>query len=377
MIKQHITALLGKPDQPTDAVEEYCLHLGKGLKEHGYDLAVHRVDWDARGWRRALRRLRRHARGWGKTWVLVQYTALAWSSRGFPLNFLRVLKTLRAVGMRVAVVYHDVLPFEGVRWIDRLRRQAQLRTMREALNFADAAIVTVPAEKLPWIKAPSVQPIFIPVGANLAASEAAYSRTRILGDGKLAIAVYGVTGGKAGRDEIEALAGAVRFVAPRVKNLRLLVFGRNSKNAEAHLRKALDGLEIELHVLGVLSEENVVRTLTFSDLLLFLRGPISSRRSSAIAGIACGLPVIAREGPETAPPITEAGLALYSPERKDDLGQVLLRVLEDEHYRISLAQKSWLAQNKYFSWRVIAARYADFLGNKTGLTPASEGSRKP
>jgi len=36
-------------------------------------------------------------------------------------------------------------------------------------------------------------------------------------------------------------------------------------------------------------------------------------------------------------------------------------VLEDEHYRVSLAQRSWLAQRQYFSWRAIAAQYAEFL----------------
>jgi glycosyltransferase involved in cell wall biosynthesis len=104
-----------------------------------------------------------------------------------------------------------------------------------------------------------------------------------------------------------------------------------------------------------------VRSLSISDVLLFVRGPISSRRGSAIAGIACGLPVIAFEGSETAAPITEAGLALFSPQRKGDLGDVLLRVLEDEHYRASLAQRSLLAQRQYFSWHAIASRYAEFM----------------
>jgi glycosyltransferase involved in cell wall biosynthesis len=75
----------------------------------------------------------------------------------------------------------------------------------------------------------------------------------------------------------------------------------------------------------------------------------------------CGMAVIAFEGPETAAPITEAGLAIFSPQRKGDLGDVLLRVLEDEHYRASLAQRSLLAQRQYFSWRVIAGRYAEFM----------------
>jgi len=114
-------------------------------------------------------------------------------------------------------------------------------------------------------------------------------------------------------------------------------------------------------VLGVLPGKDVVRSLTVSDVLLFVRGHISTRRGGAIAGIACGLPVIAFEGPETAAPITEAGLALFSPERKGDLGDVLVRVLEDEHYRASLAQRSCVAQRQYFSWHAIAARYAEFM----------------
>jgi len=35
--------------------------------------------------------------------------------------------------------------------------------------------------------------------------------------------------------------------------------------------------------------------------------------------------------------------------------------LDDEHYRASLAQQSWVAQQQYFSWPAIAARYAEFM----------------
>ena len=236
-----------------------------------------------------------------------------------------------------------------------------MRTMRGALAISDAAILTVPAEKLSWIRSQSAKTVFIPVGANLPVSSAAPPRAHIASDGKLSIAVFGITGGAEGEQEVDRIVAAVRFAASLVKKLRLTVLGRNSLTAEAALRPALSDTDVELQVLGVLSGEDVVRTLTLSDVLLFVRGPVSTRRGSAIAGIACGLPVIAYEGPETAPPITEAGLAIFSPQRKGDLGEVLLRVLEDEHYRVSLAQRSWLAQAEYFSWSAIAARYAELL----------------
>jgi hypothetical protein len=62
--------------------------------------------------------------------VLVQYTALAWSTRGFPQRFLRIVQALGDIGSRVCVVYHDVEPYGGLRIVDRLRRRAQLSTMR-------------------------------------------------------------------------------------------------------------------------------------------------------------------------------------------------------------------------------------------------------
>lgn len=364
MSRQRIIALLGKRDAPTDAVEEYCRYLGEALQAEDYELIIERVAWDARGWASALRELRRRSSGWSGAWVLVQYTALAWSARGFPLRFLRVLKALKSAGVRLAVVYHDVEPYSGTRVIDRLRRGAQLRTMRGALALSNVAILTVPAKKLSWIGNQSAKKVFIPVGANLPASSEASSRMNIASDGKLSIAVFGITGGKVGQKETANIVEAVRFAASRVKNLRLIILGRNSQTAEAELRRALSGTDIELHMLGVLSASDVVRSLSISDVLLFVRGPISTRRSSAIAGIACGLPVIASEGSETAPPITEAGLAFYSPQRKGDLGEVLLRVLEDQHYRTSLAQRSWLAQQQYFSWTAIAEQYAELLNKE-------------
>jgi glycosyltransferase involved in cell wall biosynthesis len=359
--KQRIIALLGRRDTPTDAVEEYCRYLGEALQAEDYDLRIERVPWEERGWGSAMRELRRRAKGWKGTWILVQYTALAWSARGFPMRFARILKTLKTAGASVAVVFHDVEPYSGTRVIDRLRRSVQLRAMRDALNQSEVAIFTVALEKIRWLRQPVGRVYFIPVGANLPVSHDTVTLKKLSAGAKLSIAVFGVTGGAAGKREIENIAEAVRFAASRVKEIRLIVLGRHSNDAQAELRKHLDGTAVELHVLGVLPAEDVARTLCISDVLLFVRGPISTRRGSAIAGIACGLPVVAFSGAETAPPITEAGLALYSPQRKGDLGDVLLRVLKDEHYRASLAQQSWLAQAKYFSWGAIAARYAEFM----------------
>lgn len=361
MIRQGAIALLGRADTPTDGVADYCNHLSEALRARGISLAIERVAWEERGWRRALRSLRRHARSWRDSWVLVQYTALAWSARGFPLRFPRVLHILKRAGARVGVVYHDVEPFTGPRFIDRLRHAVQLRAMRRAMDASEVAVFTVPMEKLSWMQPHYSHAVFIPVGANLPVAGEAASRKRAASDGKLNIAVFSVTGGKFMQKEVGEIADAVRFAAARVKSLNLTVFGRHSEDAESELRKRLDGVSVEIQVMGLLSNEEVVRTMSNCHVLLFVRGTISTRRSSAIAGIACGLPVIAAEGPETSSLIKDAGVAFYSPQKKGDLGQVLLHVLEDEHYRAALAQRSWIVQQRFFSWNAIAGRYIEFL----------------
>jgi glycosyltransferase involved in cell wall biosynthesis len=173
--------------------------------------------------------------------------------------------------------------------------------------------------------------------------------------------VYCITGGEAGSRETSEIIAAVRFASQRLGKLRLTVFGRHAELREAALRASLRELPVELSVEGVLDEHRVVENLRSSDVLLFVRGAISTRRGSAIAGIACGLPVIAQAGTETAAPITEAGVVFYDPQKPGDLGAVLLRVLQDEKYRLGLAERSRLAQQQHFSWSAIAGRYAELL----------------
>ncbi len=364
MSGRRIIALLGRRDAPTDAVEEYCQFLGDALEQEGYDLTMERVNWSEENYSAALAVLKRKARGWKGLWVLVQYTALAWSARGFSSRFRNVLKILQDSGAFVVVVFHDVEPYPGKRIVDRVRRRSQLRTMRKALEMSEVAVLTVPAGKLSWIKSHSAKTVFIPVGANLPVSTTASVREPIPRDGRLGIAVYGVTGGKPGIEEVKHITEAVRFAAARVGPVRLIVLGRNSRDAEGALQNGLTGVDVELTVMGVLPGEDVVRCLSLCDVLLFVRGQISTRRGSAIAGIACGLPVVAFAGPETAPPITEAGIALYAPDREGALGEVLAKVLSDQHYRATLAKQSLLAQREYFSWRAIAKSYTELLNLK-------------
>ena len=83
---ERCVAILGWRDEPTDAVEEYCQYLSEGLKDCGIQLEQIRVPWPEVGWHAAMQHLPETTRDLQKTWFLLQYTALGWSRRGFPLT---------------------------------------------------------------------------------------------------------------------------------------------------------------------------------------------------------------------------------------------------------------------------------------------------
>src|ERR1700691_6025272 len=176
--------LLGRKDEPTDAVQEYCQYLSTALGERSLKSEIARVSWNERGW----------------------------SERGFPRRVLRVLRTLSDTGARVGVVFHDVEPFAGTRTVDVLRRQVQLRVMRRMLRSAELAVFTVSLDVVSWIKSTS-EATFIPVGANLPETSSHVEETR--DPGLTRIAVYGITGGTAGSEECSEIASALRFATER------------------------------------------------------------------------------------------------------------------------------------------------------------------
>lgn len=365
-------ALLGRKDEPTDAVEEYCRYLAASLQVHNIHVTIRRVPWEFRGWPNALQALRLEATQWRSTWVLVQYTALAWSARGFPQKVLRVLKILKSSGARLGIIFHDVEPYPGTRLIDSIRRSDQIYTMRRSLALADLTVFTVPPERLSWLTAAPPNAFFVPVGPNLPIPPVAAASSQQ--DHIPTIGVFSITGGEAGARETEIILSAGRYAAQRLGKLRLSIFGRCAELREAELREGFRDLPVELSVDGVVEPSQAVQNLSVCDVLLFVRGPISSRRSSAIAGIACGLPVIAYPGSETAMPITDAGVVLVQPDQPDDLNASLVRILSDAAYRMDLAARSRAAYQTHFSWPAIAARFSAFLNTRNNRGNSNEGN---
>jgi len=82
------------------------------------------------------------------------------------------------------------------------------------------------------------------------------------------------------------------------------------------------------------------RTLCVSDVLLFVRGHISTRRGQRHCGNCLRPAGVAFEGAETSPPITEQDWRCIHRRERPIWVDVLVRVLKDEHYRTSLRNEA-------------------------------------
>ena len=107
----------------------------------------------------------------------------------------------------------------------------------------------------------------------------------------------------------------------------------------------------------------MIRELCASDAVLLRAVGLASRRTGAVAGVACGLAVVGYAGPETGFPLTEAGLETAPAYDTRLLGQALVRVLTDHARRAELQERSRRAYQEYFSYDKIAEQIQKALEN--------------
>jgi glycosyltransferase involved in cell wall biosynthesis len=324
------------------------------------------VPWHERGWLMALAKLWKESRGWRGRWVVLHYTALMWSHRGFPLGVPLVLKILKLRGCRTAVAFHDVYAVAGSRWIDRLRVSFQERIMRHLSLNVCRAIIPVPADGVSWLPVQNPPMEFIPVGANVSSlDELAREGFVPVHNAIPTVAVFGIpTWPAAQKREVQAIVQSVRKACAHAGDLQLLVLGRGAKEAESLLRTGLSGTGVRLKIDGLCTSREIGAGLSCCDALLFVRGPLSSRRGSGVAGIACGLPIVAYRGRETGFPLTEAGILFVPQDDLDSLGNELARVLLDRDLRLRLAERNLKVFREWFSWDRIADRWVAALSPK-------------
>src|SRR5580658_10242880 len=159
-----LIALLGRRDTPTDGVSDYCESLSRALSKRGVEMQTARASWDKLGWFRALWNLFRESRTWRGQWVSLQYTAMAWSRRGFPVGALVSLAILRLRGVRPAIMFHEPYAISAPGLLDGIRVAFQNWTLRTLHRFSLKSIFTMPLHTVFWLPSSDVHSKFIPLG---------------------------------------------------------------------------------------------------------------------------------------------------------------------------------------------------------------------
>jgi glycosyltransferase involved in cell wall biosynthesis len=349
--------LVGRRDEPTDGVVDYCERLSDAAARRGLCFELARVSWEQEGWRGSLAELSKQAEGWRGCWVLLQFTTLAWSRRGFPLRAPRVMRLLRQCGARPGVVFHDLFALPGKGTVGTVRELCQARALRQLYALSDLAVFTVPVNKIGWLPLRRDKAIFIPVGSNFPEVDISAQNAERLPNAARTVAVFGITGGDRGSQEVGDISCALKSVHSKGVPVRLAAIGRGVDVFERELGEALCEAGIEVQMRGLMPATDLVRILASTSVLLCARGHVSSRRGSVIAGIACGLPIVGYRGQETGFPITEAGVLLVNHNDRQALAQALVNVLTNEELSNDLSRRSRAAALEYFSWDAIASQF--------------------
>ncbi|HEY0704382.1 MAG TPA: glycosyltransferase [Candidatus Acidoferrales bacterium] len=355
-------ALLGRKDIPADGITDYCEQLAKSAAKHGIEVRLVRVEWATQGWLPALRTLWRQSKSWRGVWVLPQYAAMGWSKRGFPLGALVTAAILRLRGARCAMLFHEPWGVGGPRLIDRIRGAFQNWVVRTLHRFSEKSIFTIPLSSVPWLAAHDAKSAFIPLGPNIPENLTPRSPSPAQNGVAKNVVVFCVSESPYGEREINDIAAASRAVIERGLKLRLTFVGRGTAEAKNAIDNAFAGTEIEVCNRGLCEAQEVTRIFSESDAMIAVRGRLYLRRGSALAGLACGLPIVAYSGAAEEAIIRETGISLVRFRDHAALGSALLEILTNSGLWREMHQKNIRFQQKYLSWNVIANSFSAFLG---------------
>jgi glycosyltransferase involved in cell wall biosynthesis len=350
-------ALLGRRDTSADGVEDYCTFLARALGRRGVPLKKVHLEWKDHGWLRALWELRRASAEWRGKWVLLQHTALGWSQRGFPIGALVTLVILKCRGVRCAVVFHEACGLVGARWIDIVRGVCQNWIVRTLYSRADISIFTAPIHTIAWLSTDATKAAFIPIGANIPEPAARQVTADDRNGAVKKVAIFCLSGPPNLHKELDDISRAVQAAATEGTSLQVVFLGRGTAEAKKDIENIFARLPVEVTNLGLQDAEEISRILVESDVMLCVRGELFPGRGSAIAGIACGLPILGFGDETKIAPLSEAGVYLVPYGNGEALGDALRRLLGDSQFQERLRARSRRAQKEYFSWDAIAEKF--------------------
>ncbi len=287
-------------------------------------------------------------------WVLLQYNPFAYGRSGFAPGLVRDVRRLRLSSRApLLVMVHEA-------WVDMtdaktgviaLWQRAQLRAI---LRFADGVITSTEA----LAREIGDGAVHIPIGTTIPpiriSREAARDRAGL--HGKLAVALFGRGNPSRALDHAEAAIDALSM-SGGAERLVILNLG-----ADAPALRERRGVQVRNS--GPLAAEDLSVQLHASDLVLlpFTDG-VSTRRTTMMAALAHGTPVLGLRGHNTDSILTEASEALVLTPVGDlaAFGHAAVELTSDPPRLKAIGEAGRALYESRFDWPVIAQRVAGEL----------------
>lgn len=200
-------------------------------------------------------------------------------------------------------------------------------------------------------------PSTTPEVADSDSEEAAAIRARYAPEGGALVGHFGTYGGHVARSLSRLLP---RMLSGEGRDCAVLLLGQGSDRMREELLRSRPDLSSRVHASGTLAHDSLSRHLAACDLLLqpYPDG-VSARRTSAMAGLAHGLPVVTTKGALTEPLWEESGAVALAHAGDDEalLGEVRrLLASTEERARLSTAARRLYRERFDLSHTIAALR---------------------
>ena len=337
-----------RPLGDIDAIDEHSRRLVAALCAAGHD--AHYVC----GGLHAVRR-----RGCRPPWVLLQYNPFSYGRWGVAPGLIREAAALRRRGARVAVMVHESW-IELRDWRTALMGAYQWTQLRSLLACSDAVLAATEALAGELGR----KAVHTPVGSNITplGVTSGTARERLGVGDELIVALFGTAHPSRALDYAEK--AIVALASAEAGDVTVLNLGTGTPALDA-------GEGVRVDTPGPLGEVEISLRLSAADLcLLPFTDGLSTRRTTLMAALAHGLPVLGLRGTATDTVLTGHPQALMLTPAGDRPGFVHAAV-EMAADRAALRARGESGRELYeaeFDWPVVARRVSAVVID--GATPS-------
>lgn len=289
--------------------------------------------------------------------VIVQWTPHSYGFRGVNIA-VPIWLWVRARWKRdriEPIIHEPFVSFKKGRWKQNAGAVLQRAMAGILLGSAARVRVTIPAWRSrlrPWTFGRDCKLDWLPVPSNIPESpdvrEVLRLRAQLAPQGELLIGHFGTF-----RPDTAAILGPAIVSLLRLSAVRILLCGRNSDRFAAEFLRQNRDAGKRISATGEAPAEELSTLLSACDVLLQpYDDGISTRRGSAMAALALGIPIVSNMGHLSEPEWVDSGAVQLAPGTEpDEIAEAVLDLARDRFRRSTMSARARALYQERFAVR--------------------------